>query len=341
VTDPVPIDPGPTDPGPSDSNVDDSEETGWDAAIERLELPVEPGTAMRADAWIALQTGVSRTTAARWIEEGRVTAGYGLVDRPARKVHDLGTLIVTVPPPSPTEIVAQDLPLDIVYEDRWVVVVNKAAGMVMHPAVGHPDGTLVNALLWHCADIQGIGGEQRPGIVHRIDRDTSGLVVAAKNDEAHQHLTAQFAARTVRRRYEALAVTLRGTLPDAGTVETGHARAPDDRRRFTGQHGGRVAITNYTVTERFAQYALALQCRLQTGRTHQIRMHMSEAGSPLLGDTLYGGAAATNRLIARQALHAAELGFTLPDNSPLHFTVAPPEDFQSALDALRSGRSWR
>jgi 23S rRNA pseudouridine1911/1915/1917 synthase len=314
-----------------------------DHTADTLLFTVSPDSeGSRVDTWLSEQLDESRTAVARWISDGRVTLNNRPCARPAKKLFDGDQLVVDPPEPQDSEIVAEDIPLSIVYEDRWVIVIDKPVGMVMHPAPGHLRGTLVNALLHHCADLEGVGGERRPGIVHRIDKDTSGLVVAAKNDRAHQVLSAQFADRSVARRYDAFAVMLRGPgLEESGIIETMHERTPNDRRRFTGHNGGKVAITRYEVVERFEHGTLWVQCRLQTGRTHQIRMHLRESGCPLLGDSLYGGAAATTRLIKRQALHAAELGFTLPDGETIHFESPLPADMQSALDALRAGQSWR
>lgn len=230
------------------------------------------------------------------------------------------------------------MPLDIAWEDASVVVVNKPSGLVVHPAPGHLHGTLVHGLLHHCTDLAGIGGTLRPGIVHRIDRDTSGLLVCTKNDEAHHCLTAQFAAHTIERTYLALVVLRSGPpLEDRLTLRTGHTRHPTDRLRYTGRHGGREAVTHIEVVERFHRAAL-VRCTLETGRTHQIRMHLSERGWPLLGDRLYGGPSVVPRWMPRQALHALTLGFDLPDGRHIHCEAAPPEDFAQALLRLRSGQ---
>ncbi len=324
---------------PSDAPDGCSEDTTSDL----IHLVVDgEGTGRRLDVWLAEHLDASRTAVARWIADGRLVLNDQPCARPAKKLAQGDTIVIEPPEPEDSELVAEDIPLAIVYEDAWVIVIDKPVGMVMHPAPGHPRGTLVNALLHHCGDLEGVGGERRPGIVHRIDKDTSGLVVAAKNDRAHQVLSRQFADRTVARRYDAFAVMLRGPgLDDSGVIETLHERAPNDRRRFTGRHGGKVAITRYEVVERFDHGALWAQCRLKTGRTHQIRMHLAERGCPLLGDTLYGGAAGSTRVIERQALHAAELGFTLPDGRALHFESPLPADMQRTLTSLRAGQSWR
>ena len=213
--------------------------------------------------------------------------------------------------------------------------------MVVHPAPGHADGTLVNALLHHCRDLAGVGGELRPGIVHRIDRDTSGLIVATKNDAAHSCLQAQFAAHTVLREYRALCAHTRGpALDDEVTFETRHRRHPSDRLRFTGQHGGdRHAVTHVTVVERFVDGALEVACTLETGRTHQIRMHLSEAGYPLLGDPLYGARRCGDARLdgfPRQALHAFRLGLVHPrSGEAMRWEVPLATDFATLLDELR------
>lgn len=296
----------------------------------------------RADAWLAQRSGLSRSRAAQLIEQGLVLRNSAAETRVSRKVREGEEWEVTVPPAVSLDVVAQDIPLTIVHQDAWVIVVDKPAGLVVHPAPGHADGTLVNALLFHCPDLAGIGGVQRPGIVHRIDKDTSGLLVVTRTDEAHQHLSAQFAAHTVERKYVALAVQLRGPgLAAQGVIESGHQRHPNDRRRFVGDRGGRLAVTTYQVAEKYQDGACRVECVLRTGRTHQIRMHLAEAGTPLLGDDLYGGAAAENRLISRQALHAATLGFRLPNGESLRFESPLPPDMDSALKRLQAGERWR
>ena len=214
--------------------------------------------------------------------------------------------------------------------------------MVVHPSPGHPDGTLVNALLHHMDDLAGIGGELRPGIVHRIDKDTSGALAVIKPDElAHRTSPEQFRRHDIERRYHAL-VFDQG-LDDRGTFETLHGRDPNHRVRFTGRvERGRRAVTHWRVLERFDSQAALVECRLETGRTHQIRMHFADDHCPLLGDQLYGGRATRdNRLIDRQALHAHTLGFEHLDGQHVHATAPYPDDFAHALDALRDGKQWR
>jgi 23S rRNA pseudouridine1911/1915/1917 synthase len=246
---------------------------------------------------------------------------------------------VTAHLPQPVEATPQpeDIPLEILYQDGDVVVVNKPAGLVVHPGAGNTGGTLVNALLYHCKDLSGIGGVLRPGIVHRIDKDTSGIVVAAKNDRAHRHLARQFERHTIERAYDALAWggfrTRRGTF--SGTIE----RDPKNRLRMTGKTGGgRVAITHYEVLAATPHFS-RLRCRLETGRTHQIRVHCAEAGHPLVGDQTYGKTRSVSprmgvnlqaavKTFGRQALHAAVLGFETPDGRQVRFESKLPEDMQ-------------
>jgi 23S rRNA pseudouridine1911/1915/1917 synthase len=297
----------------------------------------------RLDAVLARLTGVSRSRIAAWIDDGRVTVDGRKAGKPSDKCRAGHSVAVNVPEPRPIEAIAQDIELRVVYEDAELIVVDKAPGLVVHPAPGHDDGTLVNALLHHCSDLRGVGDALRPGIVHRIDKDTSGLLVVSKTDRAHSVLQAQFAAHSVARRYEALAARVSGAgLADAGRIESRHGRSPNDRRKFTGAAGPRHAITDYRVLERFADGAIRVECRLKTGRTHQVRMHLAEAGCPILHDELYGGAAiAGTSLIGRLALHAAELGFVHPDGQTLHFEAPLWPDMAAALEKLRRGASWR
>jgi len=245
----------------------------------------EPG---RADAVLsAAVDGLTRSAAQKWMEEGRVI----LNGKPVKKNAPLkpgDTLLVSPPQPQDIDLVPQDIPLDIVYEDDDVVVVNKPVGMVVHPAPGHPDGTLVNALLYHCKEsLSGINGERRPGIVHRIDRDTSGLLIVAKNDKAHLALAAQLQDHSLFRLYHAVVVG--GFKEESGTVDAPLARHPVDRKRMavcrTGE--GREAITHWQVVDSQGGYS-HITCRLETGRTHQIRVHMASIGHPLVGDQVYG-----------------------------------------------------
>ena len=264
----------------------------------------------RVDALLARHIeGLSRSAAQRLLEEGRVL----LRGAPVKKNYKCAAgdaFFVELPPAEEVALVAQDIQLDVVYEDGDVIVVNKPRGLVVHPAPGHPDGTLVNALLWHCGDsLSGVGGEKRPGIVHRIDKDTSGLLIAAKNDFAHQVLSAQLADRSLSRIYEAV---VRGRLrEDSGTVDRPIGRHPVDRKRMAvTEKNGRPAVTHWEVLARYRDYT-HVRCRLETGRTHQIRVHMASIGHPLLGDFTYG-APSPEKGLEGQCLHARELKFIHP-----------------------------
>jgi 23S rRNA pseudouridine1911/1915/1917 synthase len=227
------------------------------------------------------------------------------------------------------------IPLDIVYEDADVVVINKPRGMVVHPAAGHPSGTVVNALLHHCRDLSGINGVMRPGIVHRIDKDTSGLLMAAKNDFAHLSLAAQLKDHTVIRRYRAIVY---GDIPhDRGTIDAPLGRAPHDRKLFTvTDKGGKHAVTHFSVLERFGDYTF-VELQLETGRTHQIRVHMKYIGYPLVGDPVYGGRSGRTLGMTGQALHAGTLGFVHPrTGKQLEFSVPLPDDMKQVLHILRT-----
>ena len=283
---------------------------------------------------------VSRTQFTRHVSEGAVTVN-GKAAAPSRKLR-AGEVIVWTPPAprSRVELRAQDIPLQIVYEDASLVVIDKPAGLVVHPAAGHEDGTLVNALLAHCRDLRGIGGELRPGIVHRLDKDTSGLLVVAKDDATMVALGADFKIHRVRRVYDALVV---GRPPRAaGKIDTLHGRDPYDRKRFTTRvKTGRRAITNWRLVEDLGRAAL-VQAELETGRTHQVRVHFAALGCPILGDSSYGRSprdAAVReiaRTLGRQALHARVLGFFHPKTGAwLEFQSEPPADFSAALDSLR------
>ena len=264
----------------------------------------------RIDALLARAVeDLSRSAAQRLLEEGLVR----LDGRPVRKNHKCAAgerFTVLLPSAQDIPLVAQDIPLDVVYEDGDVIVVNKPRGMVVHPAPGHPDGTLVNALLRHCGDsLSGIGGEKRPGIVHRIDKDTSGLLIAAKNDFAHQALSAQLADRSLSRVYEAVARG--GFREDSGTVDRPIGRHPTDRNRMAvTEKNSRPAVTHWEVLARYSGYT-HIRCILETGRTHQIRVHMASIGHPLLGDGVYG-APSPEKGLAGQCLHARRLKFVHP-----------------------------
>ena len=283
----------------------------------------------RLDAFLArAMEDLTRSAAAKAIEEGRVLVS-GKVPSKSLKLTGNETVEFTPEEPAPIDAVPQDIPLDVVYEDDDVIVVNKPSGLVVHPAPGHPDGTLVNALLYHCgASLSGVGGALRPGIVHRIDRDTSGLIIAAKNDFAHQFLSAQLADHTLARTYECIVV---GNLrEDSGTVDAPIARDIRDRKRMAVVPGGRRAVTHWTVLARYPGYT-HVQCRLETGRTHQIRVHMAYLGHPILGDTVYGAKKPVPGLTG-QCLHAVGLQFIHPRTKELVSLSCPlPGEFTAAL----------
>ena len=287
----------------------------------------------RLDAFLASSLdGLTRSQAARLIESGEVAVN-GKTAGKSYKLAGGEDIAVTLPEPEPVEAVPQDIPLDVVYEDADVIVVNKPSGMVVHPAPGHPDGTLVNALLYHCAGtLSGVGGALRPGIVHRIDRDTSGLIIAAKNDAAHQYLSAQLADHTLARTYECIVV---GKLrEDRDTVDAPIARHPTDRKRMAVVAGGREAVTHWEVIARYPGYT-HVRCRLETGRTHQIRVHMAYIGHPILGDTVYGAKKEVPGLTG-QCLHAVGLRFLHPRTHEVVELFCPlPEEFTRMLQKIR------
>ena len=290
----------------------------------------------RADQLLARQIeGLTRSAAQRLLEQGRVSCRGAVLKKNGRPEAG-DELTVELPEPEPADVLPQDIPLDVVYEDADVIVVNKPVGLVVHPAPGHPDGTLVNALLYHCGDsLSGINGELRPGIVHRIDRDTSGLIIAAKNDAAHLSLAAQLEDHTLSRVYECLA---QGNLrEDEGTIDAPIGRSRSDRKKMAVVAGGRRAVTHYRVLGRYSGCTHA-QCRLETGRTHQIRVHMAYTGHPLLGDTVYGGRAVKG--LAGQCLHARRLTFVHPRTGvPITVECPLPDWFTAVLNKLERGQT--
>ena len=287
----------------------------------------------RADQFLSRSVEeLTRSAAQKLLEQGAVTQNGKAVKKNAKL--DAGTVLaVSLPEPQPLDVAPQNIPLDVVYEDGDVVVVNKPVGLVVHPAPGHPDGTLVNALLYHCGDsLSGINGEIRPGIVHRIDRDTGGLIIAAKNDAAHLALSAQLQDHSLARTYEAIAV---GRFrEDTGTVDAPIARHKTDRKRMAVDPTGRRAVTHWQVLGRYEGYT-HIECRLETGRTHQIRVHMAHIGHPLLGDTVYGAKKPIKGL-AGQCLFAKALTFSHPRSGETMTLTAPlPDWFESQLAKLR------
>ena len=285
------------------------------------------------DAFLSADGALTRSQAARLIAEGRVRVN----GKPAAKSARLSggeTVTVDVPQLRETALPPQDIPLDVVYEDDDVIVVNKPTGLVVHPAPGHPDGTLVNALLHHCGDsLSGIGGEKRPGIVHRIDRDTSGLIIAAKNDAAHLALSAQLKDHSLSRTYECLVT---GNMKqDSGTVDAPIGRSSADRKKMAVVPTGRRAVTHWEVVARYPGVT-HLRCRLETGRTHQIRVHMAYIGHPILGDTVYGAKKPVPGLTG-QCLHATGLRFIHPrTGEPVELHCPLPPEFTAMLQKLQS-----
>ena len=288
---------------------------------------------IRLDAFLSADGALTRSQAARLIAEGRVRVN----GKPAAKSARLSggeTVTVDVPQLRETALPPQDIPLDVVYEDDDVIVVNKPTGLVVHPAPGHPDGTLVNALLHHCGDsLSGIGGEKRPGIVHRIDRDTSGLIIAAKNDAAHLALSAQLKDHSLSRTYECLVT---GNMKqDSGTVDAPIGRSSADRKKMAVVPTGRRAVTHWEVVARYPGVT-HLRCRLETGRTHQIRVHMAHIGHPILGDTVYGAKKPVPGLTG-QCLHATGLRFIHPrTGEPVELHCPLPPEFTAMLQKLQN-----
>ncbi len=293
---------------------------------------------MRADRWLADELeDLSRSRIQALIQNGSITVGDGSALKPNSSLKAEMELIVRIPPPESTELVAESIPLDILYEDADIVVINKQPGLVVHPAAGHPRGTLVNALLAHCDDLEGVGGELRPGIVHRLDRDTSGVMVVAKRQAAMDSLTRQFRRRKVEKEYVAV---LHGIPhPGIGSIETKIGRSRHDRKKMSALPAtGRDALTHYQITEVFDCFSLA-QITIETGRTHQIRVHMAHIHHPVVGDKVYGkrGNENTPFPVDRQMLHAAHLTFKHPTSkAPISFEAPLPDDMSKLLSALRA-----
>ncbi len=290
-------------------------------------------SADRIDALLAQNVpGLTRSAAQRLLDAGAVSVD-GRTVKKNYKCSAGERIELSLPETQETELSPQDIPLDIVYEDEDVVVVNKPRGMVVHPSPGHPDATLVNALMYHCGDsLSGVGGEKRPGIVHRIDKDTSGLLIAAKNDNAHLNLSAQLSDRSLSRVYEAV---VRGNFrEDCGTVDAPIGRHPTDRKKMAvTDKNSRAAVTHWEVIARYRGYT-HIRCRLETGRTHQIRVHMAHIGHPLLGDQVYG-APGPDKGLEGQCLHARELKFIHPrTGEPVHIQTELPPYFLDVLKKL-------
>lgn len=309
-------------------------EDGIEAGLETVTAEAEDaGT--RADVFLAAKLGVSRSNMQKLLEDGRVKRGEKII-KANYKVRAGEMFVVDIPEPEPIEAVPENIPLDIIYEDDDVVVLNKARGMVVHPAPGNYTGTLVNALLYHCSNLSGINSAIRPGIVHRLDKDTSGIMIVAKNDAAHISLSQQIQSKTAVRTY--LAVVRGNIKTDSGTIETQIARDKTDRKKMAVvKEGGRDAITDYEVLERFGKYTL-VRCKLRTGRTHQIRVHMEYLGYPLVGDPKYSPMK-TPFGIKGQALHSHTLEFAHPRTGErMKFEAPLPEDMHKIITRLHNGQ---
>ncbi len=298
----------------------------------------EENVKIRLDVFVSSYLGITRSSAQNLIDEGNVTVN-GKVESKNYKLRLNDEIEVEEIEPKVLDVVAENIPLNIIYEDSDIVVINKPSGMVVHPAPGNEGGTLVNALLYHCGNtLSGINGVIRPGIVHRIDKDTSGLLVVAKNDEAHVFLSSLLKDHGIKRTYHAIII---GHLKEQrGTVNAPIARHPIDRKKMAVVAGGREAITHYEVIEEYTGYSY-IKLNLETGRTHQIRVHMSYKGHPIIGDSVYGGGKtqfekANSSLLDGQILHAKELSFPHPRTKEImHFECELPENFKALLEKLR------
>ena len=280
---------------------------------------------------------LSRSHVQKLIEQGNVLVD-GMVRKANYKLRGAEAVQVTVPQAEPISVEPEDIPLDILYEDKDIIVVNKARGMVVHPASGVYSGTLVNALLYHCRDLSGINGEIRPGIVHRLDKDTSGVMVCAKNDTAHLDLAEQIRTKTAHRTYWAI---VHGNIKEeAGIIKGDIGRHPTDRKKMAiVRENGKPAVTHFKVLERFGEYTL-VECKLETGRTHQIRVHMTSIGHPLINDPKYGPKKSSPFAINGQALHSLQLTLTHPvTKEEMTFTAPIPTDMEKILTGLRNKRS--
>ncbi len=295
----------------------------------------ETEAGQRADVALASLLELTRSNMQKLLDEGRAVKGTKIL-KSNYKVKLGDEIVVTLPEPQPLDVQPENIPLDIIYEDEDVVVVNKARGMVVHPAAGNYSGTLVNALLYHCKNLSGINGVIRPGIVHRLDKDTSGIMICAKNDAAHVSLSEQIQNKTAQRTYLAV---VRGNLKnDSGVIETNIARDKDDRKKMAVvKEGGRNAVTEYEVVERFGKFTI-VKCKLKTGRTHQIRVHMEHIGYPLVGDPKYSPMK-SQFSINGQALHSLTLAFNHPRTGErMEFEATLPEDMHKIVTRLRLGQ---
>ncbi len=290
---------------------------------------------VRVDKFLSeLNSDYSRSYIQKLIKDGRVKVN-GKTEKPGLKLSEGDRVELDLPDPEPLDVLPEDIPLDIIYEDNDIIIINKPKGMVVHPAPGHLSGTLVNALLFHCKEgLSGINGVMRPGIVHRIDKDTTGLLVVCKNDAAHRNIAEQLKVHSGKRIYYAL---VHGIFKEKeGRIENYIARSNGDRKKMAVMPEGKRAVTNYKVIEEFKGRYSLVECRLETGRTHQIRVHMAYLSHPLVGDTVYSGYDDSRLTVSGQVLHAAVLGFVHPSTGEyVEFSSELPEYFEQLLESLR------
>ncbi|BAZ52231.1 ribosomal large subunit pseudouridine synthase D [Nostoc sp. NIES-4103] len=305
--------------------------------LNEINLQVQETSGDRLDRYLAQELpDLSRSRIQQLIEQGNVQINGKVCTTKKINVKAGDRITLEIPEAQPLELQAQEIPLDILYEDDQVLILNKPAGLVVHPAPGHADGTLVNALLAHCPNLPGIGGVQRPGIVHRLDKDTTGAIAIAKTDLAYQHLQAQLQAKTARREY--LGVVYGAPKVESGTIDLPIGRHPQDRKKMAVvslEQGGRSAITHWQVLERLGNYTL-IHFRLETGRTHQIRVHSAKIGHPIVGDPIYGSGRSVGVNLPGQALHAWRLKLQHPVSFDwIEVTAPPPQTFTTLLEVLR------
>jgi 23S rRNA pseudouridine1911/1915/1917 synthase len=303
--------------------------------IDLIEVGTDLSKSERIDRFLAYRLNdLSRSRIQSLIDEGYVTVNDLLCNNKKDLIKAGDRIQIITPAATPLDLVAQDIPLDVLYEDEHLIVINKPAGLVVHPAVGHSDGTLVNALLAHCTELSGINGTQRPGIVHRLDKDTSGVIVVAKSDRAHQDLQAQIQAKTARREY--LGIVRGVPKSESGVIDAPIARHKSDRKKMAVIENGRKAITHWQISERLGHYTL-VKFDLETGRTHQIRVHSAHMGWAIAGDPVYGHPnKEVSQYLSGQALHAWRLTFTHPVSGELIENIAPlPAGFEKLLVFLR------